>query len=178
MGSRKIFLIVAIPAILLAGVSAIPSDTWAAQAKGWGIFTMKGFEMPGSFTFESGDVSCSAVFGTLGAPGPGPFSEPHMKLEKVNFGMVMYSVAISKFEVMGNRVSIAGTARSITSVNEKIVENALYSFTVEAADNGSPGQDVWSMKIMGSGLMFDGAVFETKPGVGLTSGDVVIGKAM
>ena len=119
-------------------------------------------------------MSCAVSWGTLGAPGPGPFTDPKMKLEKVNFGMVVFSVKVTSFKVVNNRVTMTGQARSITTVNEQIVENVVYQFTVEAMDGGSSEKDSFSMTLQGKGFMFDGHTFAPTAGAGLVSGDVVI----
>ena len=129
---------------------------------------------PTIFTFDAGSMSCSAAWGTLGAPGPGPFSDPHMGLDQVNFGMIVYSLEVSSFKVEGNQVTMTGQARSITTVNDKIVENALYQFTAEAIDGGLPVVDRFSMTLYGEGLMFDDHTFEPLASAGLTEGDIII----
>ncbi len=54
-------------------------------------------------------------------------------------------------KVVNNRVTIIEQAWSITTVNEKIVENAVYQFKVEAADGGAAAQDTFSMALEGKG---------------------------
>lgn len=121
-------------------------------------------------------MSCSVSWGSLAAPGPGPYTDAHYQLENVNFGMIVYSVNVESFEVNGNEVTMKGQARSITTVNDKIVENAMYGFTVHAVDGGSPTADRFSMTLHGPGLMFDEHTFEPPPDAtpGLTNGDIVI----
>jgi hypothetical protein len=97
-----------------------------------------------------------------------------MNLENVNFGMVVFSLHVSSFHVANQRVTMAGKARSITTVDETIVENAVYDFTVEAVDGGTPSQDSFSMSLLGEGLMFNGHTFGSQEGAGLVGGDVVI----
>jgi len=112
----------------------------------------------------------------LGAPGPGPYSAPP-DMNKVNFGMVVFSLEISSFEVTNNRVTMTGLARSITTMNQWIIENAIYDFKVEAVDGGPPAQDSFSMTArgMGSYLLGPGmpTIFTFDP-AGLVSGDIVI----
>ncbi|MCK5362057.1 MAG: hypothetical protein KAR22_03765 [Gammaproteobacteria bacterium] len=60
-----------------------------------------------------------------------------MKLENVNFGMVVFSVDVTSFDVVGNQVTMTGRARSITTVNENIAENTVYQYKVEATDGGA-----------------------------------------
>ena len=92
--------------------------------------------MPSVFTFDRNSMSCSVSWGTMGAAGPGPFSEPDMKLERVNFAMVVFSVKVDRFSAADHHVMMIGTARSINTVNSETAENAIYSFTVEATDGG------------------------------------------
>ncbi len=100
-----------------------------------------------------------------------------MNLENVNFGMIVYSLSVASFEVNGNQVTMTGEARSITTVNEEIVENAVYRFSVEAMDGGPAGKDSFTMTLYGEGLMFDDHSFAPAGGSGLVSGDVVIESA-
>lgn len=143
------------------------------QAHGAGIYLM-GPGMPSVFTFDRESMSCSVSWGTMGASGPGPFSEPKMKLEKVNFGMVVFSLNVDNFNAKNGRAKMTGSARSITTVNGKIVENAVYKFTVEAVDGGPAAKDSFSMTLHGAKLMFDGHTFAPGSGSGVASGDVVI----
>jgi len=143
------------------------------RADGEGIYLM-GPGMPSVFTFDQGSMSCSVSWGTMGAAGPGPFSEASMQLEQVNFGMVVFSVSVDRFDVADHQVTMSGTARSITTVNDNIAENALYQFTVEAADGGGPEGDRFSMTLHGANLMFDGHTFAPGQGSGIVSGEVVI----
>ncbi len=106
-----------------------------SQAEGQGSYLL-GPDRPTLFTFDRGSMSCSVSWGTLSAPGPGPFSEPEMNLERVNFGMIVFSLEVASFQVKENHVTMTGTARSITTVNDDIVENAVYQFTAEAIDGG------------------------------------------
>lgn len=105
------------------------------QAEGAGSYLL-GPGLPTVFTFDRDSMFCAVSWGTLGAPGPGPFTDPNMKLARVNFGMVVFSLKVTSFEVVNNRVTMTGQARSITTVNDKIVENAIYQFKVEAVDGG------------------------------------------
>lgn len=142
-------------------------------AQGQGSYLL-GEGRPTIFTFDRDSMSCSAAWGTLGAPGPGPFSDPHMQLDQVNFGMIVYSLEVSSFKVDQNQVTMTGQARSITTANDKIVENAVYQFTVEAVDGGLPAADRFSMTLHEQGLMFDGHTFEPVASAGLTEGDIII----
>ena len=98
------------------------------------------------------------------------------QLDQVNFGMVVYSLEVESFTVEGSQVTMTGQARSLTTVNDAIVENAIYSFTVKAVDGGSPLADHYSMTLYGEGLMFHDHTFEPVADVraGLTNGDIVI----
>jgi hypothetical protein len=142
-------------------------------AEGEGIYLM-GPGMPSVFTFDRSSMSCSVSWGTMGAGGPGPFSEPSMDLDQVNFGMVVFSVSVDGFNAADGRVEMTGTARSITTVNDTVAENALYQFTVEAVDGGPPENDSFSMTLHGANLMFDGHTFEPGSDGGIQSGDIVI----
>ena len=167
-GLTKVWLIVV--AISLCATSL----TVASQkAEGAGSY-MLGPGLPTIFSFDRDSMSCAVSWGTLGAPGPGPFSDPKMKLDKVNFGMVVFSLSVTSFEARNNRVTMIGQARSITTVNEQIVENAIYQFTVQATDGGALAQDRFSMALQGKGLMFDGHTFEPVANAGLVGGNVVI----
>lgn len=86
-------------------------------AEGEGIYLM-GSGMPSVFTFDRNSMSCSVSWGTMGAPGPGPFTEPSMSLDQVNFGMVVFSVSVDRFDAADGRIEMTGTARSITTVND------------------------------------------------------------
>ena len=86
----------------------------------------------------------------MGAAGPGPFSEASMQLEQVNFGMVVFSVSVDRIDVADHRATMSGTARSITTVNDTVAENALYQFTVEAVDGGAPEEDRVSLTLHGA----------------------------
>jgi hypothetical protein len=145
------------------------------QARGMGSYLL-GPGMPIIFTFDRHSMSCAVSWGTLGAPGPGPYSAPP-DMNKVNFGMVVFSLEISSFEVTNNRVTMTGLARSITTMNQWIIENAIYDFKVEAVDGGPPAQDSFSMTArgMGSYLLGPGmpTIFTFDP-AGLVSGDIVI----
>jgi len=145
------------------------------KAQGQGSYQL-GPNLPTIFTFDRDSMSCSASWGTLAAPGPGPFTDAHMQLEQVNFGMIVYSLDVKSFTVSNNEVTMTGQARSITTVNDKIVENAIYGFTVHAVDGGSPTADKFSMTLHGPGLLFDEHTFEPSPDTkpGLTNGDIVI----
>jgi len=149
--------------------------TETGKAQGQGSYLL-GPGLPTIFTFDRNSMSCSVSWGTMGAPGPGPFTDEHMQLEQVNFGMIVYSLEVKAFTVKDNEVTMTGQARSITTVNDKIVENAMYGFTVHAVDGGSPTADKFSMTLHGPGLMFDEHTFEPPAEVqaGLTNGDIVI----
>ena len=130
--------------------------------------------MPTVFSFDRQSMSCSVAWGTLAAPGPGPVTDPNMGLKNANFGMIVFSLSVSDFQVIENRVTMKGKARSLTVVNENLVENAVYDYTVEAVDGGAPGDDRFSMTLHGEGLMFDEHTFAPQAGAGLVSGDIVI----
>ena len=119
-------------------------------------------------------MSCSVAWGTLAAPGPGPVTDPNMGLENANFGMIVFSLSVTEFLVDGKRVTMKGKARSLTTVNENLVENAVYDYTVEAVDGGASGSDRFSMTLHGEGSMFDGHTFAPQEGAGLVSGDIMI----
>ena len=159
--------------VLLAACNGASKSTGKAQGQGSYLL---GPDQPTVFTFDRDSMSCSVSWGTLAAPGPGPFTDAHMELEQVNFGMIVYSLNVKSFTVSNNEVTMTGQARSITTVNDKIVENAIYGFTVHAVDGGSPTADIFSMTLHGSGLMFDEHTFEPSPDAktGLTNGDIVI----
>ncbi len=169
------FYLILAAALMMAFVTAAESQTKAQpKAQGQGIFLL-GPGMPSAFTFDAQSSSCSAAIGTLGAPGPGPFNEPAMKLQNVNFGMVVYSLKHTRFEVKDKTVRIEGTARSITTVNDKMIENAVYRFEAVAVDNSADGsKDTWVMTLYGKGLMFDKHPFGTDKG--LVSGNIVTSK--
>ena len=145
----------------------------AGNIEGAGSYLL-GPDLPTVFTFDRSSMSCAVSWGTLGAPGPGPFSDPKMKLENVNFGMLVFGVEVTSFDVVNNQVSMTGRARSITTVNDNIVENAVYQYKVEATDGGAAGKDSFSMTLQGKDLMFDEHTFAPTKGAGLVSGDVVI----
>ncbi len=145
------------------------------QAHGQGSYLL-GPGMPTVFSFDRQSMSCSVAWGTLAAPGPGPVTDPNMGLENANFGMIVFSLSVTEFRVIGNRVTMMGKARSLTTVNENLVENAVYNYTVEAVDGGAPANDRFSMTLQGEGLMFDGHTFAPQEGAGLVSGDIVIGQ--
>ncbi len=160
----------AIAVACLLNASAALAD---GKAVGEGIYLI-GPGMPSVFTFDRDSMSCSVSWGTMGAQGPGPFSEPSMKLDKANFGMVVFSVAVERFDVTDNKVTMTGTARSITTVNDQVTENALYQFTVAAIDGGTPENDSFSLTLHGANLMFDGHTFAPGSGSGIASGDIEI----
>ncbi len=54
--------------------------------------------------------SCSVAWGTLAAPGPGPATDPNMGLENANFGMIVFSLSVTDFLVVGNRVTMKGSS--------------------------------------------------------------------
>ncbi len=167
-------------ALAVSLVAAIGGITFASPAlaaedvAGSGI-QMMGPNMPTVFHFSRDSVSCSVSFGTMGALGPGPHSDPNFKLKNVNFGMIVASTKITSYEVSGNTVTVKGKARSLTTVNEKIIENAIYNFTVTAVDGGPPSKDTFSMSLKGDGLLFNGTSFTALKGTGLVSGNLVIG---
>ena len=156
---------------LFGALSTNPSPVGTAEGQGSYLL---GPDRPTLFTFDRGSMSCSVSWGTLAAEGPGPFSEPSMNLENVNFGMIVYSLSVASFEVEDSRVTMTGEARSITTVNDQIVENVVYDFTVEAVDGGAAENDRFAMTLHGAGLMFDGHTFEPAESGGLVSGDVTI----
>jgi hypothetical protein len=163
-----------IAALLFVILLGPPQAKAQEDARGMGSYLL-GPGMPTIFTFDRHSMSCSVSWGSLGAPGPGPFSDPDMHMNKVNFGMVVFSLEIRSFEVTNNRVTMTGLARSITTMNQWIMENAIYDFKVEAVDGGPPAQDSFSMTLKGWGLMFDEHVFRPAgAAAGLVSGDVVI----
>ena len=143
------------------------------QAHGQGSYLL-GPGMPTVFSFDRQSMSCSVAWGTLAAPGPGPVTDPNMGLENANFGMIVFSLSVTDFRVVGNRVAMTGKARSLTTVNENLVENAVYDYTVEAIDGGAPENDRFSMTLHGEGLMFHEHTFAPQTGAGLVSGDIVI----
>ncbi len=164
--------------LVALGLACVACTGQAAQSgivQGQGSYLLEPGR-PTIFTFDRTSMSCSAAWGTLGAPGPGPFTDAHMELELVNFGMIVYSVEVDSFKVGQNGVTMTGRARSITTVNDKIVENEIYGFTLRAVDGGSPVADSFSMTLIGPGLLFDEHTFQ--PGAeghaGLTNGDIVI----
>ncbi len=164
--------------LLTLGLMLVPcggSPTPTGKAQGQGSYLL-GPGLPTVFTFDRNSMSCSVSWGTLAGVGPGPYSDAHYKLENVNFGMIVYSVEVKSFTVNNNEVTMTGRARSITTVNDKIVENAMYDFMVHAVDGGSPVNDRVSMTLTGPGLMFDEHTFEPPAEVplGLTNGDIVI----
>lgn len=161
------------PAALACLLFACAAPAQSA-GEGEGIYLM-GPGMPSVFTFDRESMSCSVSWGSMGAPGPGPFSEPAMGLEGVNFGMIVFSLGVDGFEAADGRVNMTGSARSITTVDDAIAENAVYRFTVEAVDGGPPGSDRFSMTLHGEGLMFHDHTFAPPEGEGLVAGDIVIG---
>ena len=168
MSLRSTLAAVAVGCLVVASTALADN-----AAEGEGIYLM-GPGMPSVFTFDRNSMSCSVSWGTMGARGPGPFSEPSMSLDQVNFGMVVFSVSVDGFDAADGRVQMTGTARSITTVNDTVAENALYQFTVEAVDRGAPEKDSFSMTLHGANLMFDGHTFAPGSGGGIESGDIVI----
>jgi len=168
--AQKLTLTLAALACLLTASTTLAND----KAEGAGIYLM-GPGMPSVFTFDRNSMSCSVSWGTMGAPGPGPFTEPSMKVDQVNFGMIVFSVNVDRFDAADRRVTMTGIARSISTVNDKVVENALYRFTVGAVDGGSMANDSFSLTLHGANLMFDGHTFAPGSGSGIASGDIVIG---
>jgi len=137
MTTRLLHTYLSIIAALLFVILLWPPPANAEeQARGMGSYLL-GPGMPIIFTFDRHSMSCAVSWGTLGAPGPGPYSAPP-DMNKVNFGMVVFSLEISSFEVTNNRVTMTGLARSITTMNQWIIENAIYDFKVEAVDGGPP----------------------------------------
>ncbi len=145
----------------------------ADRIEGAGSYLL-GPGMPTVFSFDRQSMSCSVAWGTLAAPEPGPVTDPNMGLENANFGMIVFSLSVTEFQVVANQVTMKGRARSLTTVNENLVENAIYDYTVEAVDGGAPGDDRFSMTLHGEGLMFDEHTFAPQAGAGLVSGDIVI----
>ena len=143
------------------------------QAHGQGSYLL-GPGKPTVFSFDRQSMSCSVAWGTLAAPGPGPVTDPNMGLENANFSMIVFSLSVTDFLVDGKRVTMKGKARSLTTVNENLVENAVYDYTVEAIDGGDPANDRFNMTLNGTGLMFDGHTFAPQAVAGLVSGDIVI----
>ena len=161
-------------AAVALSVALLTSPTHAdEQAHGQGSYLL-GPGMPTVFSFDRQSMSCSVAWGTLAAPGPGPVTDPNMGLENANFGMIVFSLSVTEFQVVGNQLAMKGRARSLTIVNENLVENAVYDYTVEAVDGGAPGNDRFSMTLHGEGLMFDEHTFAPQAGAGLVSGDIVI----
>jgi hypothetical protein len=167
--AQRLTLTAAALACLFTASTALADD----KANGEGIYLM-GPGMPSVFTFDRDSMSCSVSWGTMGAPGPGPFTEPSMKVDQVNFGMIVFSVNVDRFDAADRHVKMTGTARSITTVNDKVAENALYRFTVEAVDGGPMARDSFSLTLHGDNLMFDGHTFAPASGSGIASGDIVI----
>ena len=96
LGNLCVILVVTVAAILgcaSEGGAELPAQM---QAEGAGSYLL-GPGMPTVFTFDRDSMSCAVSVGTLGAPGPGPFSDPNMNLEDVNFGMVVFSLNVSEF---------------------------------------------------------------------------------
>ncbi len=125
--------------------------------------------MPSVFSVDRNSMSCSVSWGTMGAPGPDPVTLPEMGLERVNFAIIVFGLSVDRVRLDGNRLLQTGKARSITTVDEKIVENAVYDFTVEAVDGeavdaGPADGDSFSLTLHGADLMFDGHTFA--PGSG------------
>ena len=170
---RKVASLVALALVGALVLGASAPALAQERAVGQGSYLL-GPGLPTVFTFDRDSMSCAVSWGTLGAPGPGPFTDPKMKLDKVNFGMVVYSLKVTSFQVADRRVIMKGQARSITTVNDQIVENVVYSYEVEAVDGGPPAKDSFRMTLKGKGLMFDEHAFGPVAGTGLTGGDVVI----
>lgn len=182
MNHRKLFaqvfgkgLSVLVLGLALAACAGGDRQSGTGKAQGQGSYLL-GPGLPTVFTFDRNSMSCTVAWGPLGAPGPGPYTDAHYQLDHVNFGMIVYSTRVDSFTVNNNEVVMTGQARSITTVNDKIVENALYGFTVHAVDGGPPTADSFSMTLHGPGLMFDEHTFEPTAEVrsGLTNGDIVI----
>jgi len=148
---QRVFLVkacVILTAVVLITLAGNVLAHSGELAEGEGSYLL-GPGLPTVFTFDSGSMSCAVAWGTMGAPGPGPFSDVEMGLQEVNFGMLVYSVEVTSFVVDGNRVHMTGKARSITTVNEEIVENAIYRFEVEAINGGPPEQEETSERCDG-----------------------------
>jgi len=182
MNRRKFLTRAGLGSLALASLPTLATTALADEddpedqhnnAHGQGSYLL-GPDQPTVFAFDRESMTCNAAWGTLGAPGPGPFSDPAMHLDHVNFGMIVYSLKVSSFRVHGHTLTMTGKARSITTVNENIVENAVYTFKVSAVDAGSPANDSFSMSMRGNGLLFDGHTFAPAAGAGLTEGDIVI----
>ncbi len=112
--------------------------------------------MPSVFSVDRNSMSCSVSWGTMGAPGPDPVTLPEMGLERVNFAIIVFGLSVDRVRLDGNRLLQTGKARSITTVDEKIVENAVYDFTVEAVDGeavdaGPADGDSFSLTLHGGG---------------------------
>ena len=137
-------------AVVIVGILSSPGMA-ADEAHGAGSYLL-GPEMPTLFSFDRGSMSCSVAWGTLAAPAPGPVTDPQMGLENANFGMIVFSLSVTSFRVDGKRVTMEGEARSLTTVNEDLVENAVYDYTVSAVDGGDPENDRFSMTLYGGGL--------------------------
>ncbi len=88
--------------------------------------------------------------------------------------MIVFSLSVDSLRLDGNRLVQTGKARSITTVDNEIAENAVYDFTVEAVDGGPAAGDSFSLTLHGAGLMFDGHTFAPGSGAGLVSGDIVV----
>ena len=172
---RKLALKMLPVVLVFVAVACAGQSSQGGTAWGQGSYLL-GPGLPTVFTFDRNSVSCAVSWGSLAAPGPGPYTDAHYHLDHANFGMIVYSVRVDSFTVNKNEVVMTGQARSITTVNDKIVENALYSFTVHAVDGGSPTADSFSMTLHGPGYMFDEHTFEPSADVraGLTTGDIVI----
>ncbi len=99
---------------------------------------------------------------------------PEVGLERVNFAKIVFSLSVDRTRLDGNRLLRTGKARSITTVDDKIAENAVYDFTVEAVDGGPAAGDSLSLTLYGADLMFDGHTFAPGSGAGLVSGDIVV----
>ena len=163
----------ALIALVAAWIGLAQPGLAGERVEGAGIYLM-GPGMPSVFTIDRNSMSCSVSWGTMGAPGPGPTTMAEMGLDRVNFGMIVFSLSVDSVRLDGNRLVQTGKARSITTVDEKIAENAVYDFTVEAVDGGPGTGDSFSLTLHGANLMFDGHTFAPGSGAGLVSGDIII----
>ncbi len=163
----------ALAALVTAWIGLAQPGLADGRVEGAGIYLMEP-GMPSVFTVDRNSMSCSVSWGTMGAPGPGPVTMPEMGLERVNFGMIVFSLSVDSVRLDGNRLVQTGKARSITTVDEKIAENAVYDFTVEAVVGGPAAGDSFSLTLHGADLMFDGHTFAPGSGAGLVSGDIVV----
>ena len=181
MKSRAALLVGAVVAAVGLVLGLVLTVSAANPARGQGMYdldpALAGVQ-PSAFTFDKDHFVCAVSFGTMGAKGPGPFSEPKMKLADVNFAMVVTATKINKFKVnkKSKTVTIEGVAHSMTTVDDAIAENARYRFVATAVDKGPGTTDTMLLQLFApkgaTGLFFDKASFGTTQG--LLSGDVVL----